>query len=60
MNKYLQFLNDNYFKEVGYYRINSKLNDMKNDNKKYEDKMKILAIAYIGLALCFIYIWLTK
>ena len=33
---------------------------MERDNKKYEAKMKIVAISYLGIILCIIYILLTK
>ena len=36
MNKYLQFLNNNYFFEVNYEKIESKINNQTNKNETWK------------------------
>lgn len=65
---YLEFLNENYFKEKGFIKIESKMNKLKIDkprqyrsrqgrsDAKYSETMKATAISIIGLVLTFLYI----
>ena len=65
---YLEFLNQNYFKEKGFTRIESKMDKIKIDktrqyrsrqgrfDKRYTETMKATAISFIGLLLTILYI----
>ena len=65
---YLEFLNQNYFKEKGFIKIESKMDKIKIDkprqyrsrqgrsDKRYTETMKATAISFIGLLLTILYI----
>ena len=65
---YLEFLNQNYFKEKGFIKIESKMDKIKIDkprqyrsrqgrsDKRYTETMKAAAISFIGLLLTILYI----
>ena len=65
---YLEFLNENYFKEKGFVKIESKMNKLKTDkprqyrsrqgrsDKRYSETMKATAISFIGLLLIILYL----
>ena len=65
---YLQYLNENYFREKGFIKIESKMNKLKTDkprqyrsrqgrsDKKYTETMKLSLISIAGLVLTFLYI----
>lgn len=66
--KYLEYLNENYFREKGFTRIESKMDKVKIDkprqyrsrqgrsNKQYTGTMKATAISFIGLLLTILYV----
>ena len=63
---YLKFLNQNFFKEKGFIKIESKMNKKNKvrqyrsrqgrSDKKYTETMKAAAISFLGLLLTFLYI----
>lgn len=40
MSKYLNFLNDNYFREINFISIKSKINEKQNESKTKENKKR--------------------
>ena len=66
--KYLKYLNENYFREKGFTRIESKMDKIKIDklrqyrsrqgrsDKRYSETMKATAISFIGLLIIILYL----
>ena len=64
--KYLEYLNENYFREKGFTRIESKMNKLDKprqyrsrqgrSDKRYSETMKATAISFIGLLLIILYL----
>ena len=66
--KYLKYLNENYFREKGFTRIESKMDKIKIDklrqyrsrqgrsDKKYTEIMKLTVFSILGLLLTFLFI----
>ncbi len=64
--KYLKYLNENYFRETGFTRIESKMNKIDKprqyrsrqgrSDKRYSETMKATAISFIGLLLIILYL----
>lgn len=65
---YLQYLNENYFREKGYIKMQSKIDKVKIDNprqyrsrqgrsdKKYIETIKLTCLSITGLLLTLLYI----
>ena len=65
---YLKYLNENYFREKGFTRIESKMDKIKIDkprqyrsrqgrsDKRYTETMKATALSILGLLITILYI----
>tara|TARA_R100001440_G_C2458063_1_gene109404 strand:- start:108 stop:329 length:222 start_codon:yes stop_codon:yes gene_type:complete len=65
---YLEYLNENYFREKGFTRIPSKMDKIKVDkprqyrsrqgrsDKRYSETMKATALSILGLLITILYI----
>ena len=65
---YLEYLNENYFREKGFTRISSKMDKIKVDkprqyrsrqgrsDKRYTETMKATALSILGLLITILYI----
>ena len=63
---YLEFLNENYFREKGFIKIESKMNKIDKlrqyrsrqgrSDKKYTEIMKLTVFSILGLLLTFLFI----
>ena len=63
---YLEFLNENYFREKGFIKIESKMNKIDKQrqyrsrqgrsDKKYTEIMKLTVFSILGLLLTFLFI----
>ena len=63
---YLEFLNENYFKEKGFVKIESKMNKINKprqyrsrqgrSDKRYTETMKATAVSILGLLITLLFI----
>ena len=64
--KYLEYLNENYFREKGFTRIESKMNKLDKprqyrsrqgrSDKRYTETMKATAVSILGLLITLLFI----